>query len=77
MIGYLAKNPDYQNGCYNQALKLNQTILVANVGKKIINAGIKCLLNSKSFIDTFLIIFKSLGHIIRLANNTEDEYIKA
>lgn len=28
MIGYLAKNPDYQNGCYNQALKLNQTILV-------------------------------------------------
>lgn len=28
MIGYLATNPDYQNGCYNQALKLNQTILI-------------------------------------------------
>lgn len=26
MIGYLAVNPDYENGCYSQALKLNQTI---------------------------------------------------
>lgn len=28
MIGYLAVNPDYENGCYGQALKLNQTILI-------------------------------------------------
>lgn len=28
MIGYLTANPDYENGCYNQALKLNQTILI-------------------------------------------------
>lgn len=28
MIGYLATNPDYDNGCYNQALKINQTILI-------------------------------------------------
>ena len=28
MIGYLSFNPDYQNGCYNQALKLNQAILI-------------------------------------------------
>ena len=28
MIGYLAVNPDYENGCYSQALKLNQTILI-------------------------------------------------
>jgi O-antigen/teichoic acid export membrane protein len=26
MMGYLAVNPDYENGCYAQALKLNQTI---------------------------------------------------
>ena len=28
MIGYLCINPDYENGCYNQALKLNQVILI-------------------------------------------------
>lgn len=28
MIGYLAPNPDYDNGCYDQAMKINQTILV-------------------------------------------------
>lgn len=28
MIGYLAPNPDYDNGCYSQALKINQTILI-------------------------------------------------
>lgn len=28
MIGYLAINADYENGCYSQALKLNQTILI-------------------------------------------------
>ncbi len=28
MIGYLCGNPDYENGCYNQALKLNQAMLV-------------------------------------------------
>lgn len=28
MIRYLAENPDYNNGCYTQALKINQTVLV-------------------------------------------------
>lgn len=28
MIGYLATNPDYENGCYEQSLKINQTVLV-------------------------------------------------
>lgn len=28
MIGFLCENPDYENGCYNQALKLNQTVLI-------------------------------------------------
>lgn len=28
MIGYLCENADYENGCYNQALKLNQVILI-------------------------------------------------
>lgn len=28
MIGYLSENPDYDNGCYEQAMKINQTILV-------------------------------------------------
>lgn len=28
MIRYLAPNPDYDNGCYSQALKINQVVLI-------------------------------------------------
>lgn len=55
MIRYLCENPDYHNGCYSQALKINQTMLVLVL---VINS-IMIARNSKLFQENNITQIKS------------------